>query len=129
MKKWETQEWWEKRQWTEEDIEEMWKEERERLSQQPWFEPGKPCRYPIFQERDWEDEFERNWGKWGAQGIGKLRKVSLLAFVSLIPYSPQPAHLLMGSFLSPVPKPPNPYPFVLLHPDILAVMLKSVGTV
>ena len=78
MKKWETQEWWEKRRWTEEDVEEMWKEERERLSQQPWFEPGKPCRYPIFQERDWEDEFERNWGKWGAQGIGKLRKVSLL---------------------------------------------------
>ena len=78
MKKWETREWWEKRQWTEEDVEEMWKDERERLSQQPWFEPGKPCRYPIFQERDWEDEFERNWGKWGAQGIGKLRKVALL---------------------------------------------------
>lgn len=77
MKKWETKEWWEKRQWTKEDIEEMWKEEQERLSKQPWFEPGKPCRTNVFWERDWQEELEKTWGKWGAQGIGKLRKVAL----------------------------------------------------
>jgi N-dimethylarginine dimethylaminohydrolase len=77
MKKWETREWWESRQWSKEDIEEMWQEEKERLSQQPWFESGKPCRTGVFWERDGQEELELTWGKWGAQGIGKLRKVAL----------------------------------------------------
>jgi len=77
MKKWETKEWWEKRQWAKEDIEEMEKEEYERLSKQPWFERGKPCRVDLFHYRDWRDEFEFFYGKWGAEGIGKLKKVAL----------------------------------------------------
>ena len=71
MKKWETREWWESRKWSKEDIEEMWQEEQARLSNQPWFESGKPCRTTVFWERDWQEEFELTWGKWGAQGIGK----------------------------------------------------------
>lgn len=77
-KKWESKEWWEKRAWTKEDVEAMWKEERARLIKQPWFEPGKPCRTTVFWERDWQEEQEKSWGKWGAQGIGKLRKVALM---------------------------------------------------
>jgi N-dimethylarginine dimethylaminohydrolase len=77
MKKWETREWWESRQWSKEDIEQMEKEEYDRLSKQPWFEHGKPCKTDIFWQRDWREEFEFFWGKWGAEGIGKLRKVAL----------------------------------------------------
>ena len=74
MKKWETREWWESRKWTREEIEEMEKEELERLSKQPWFESGKPCKTDIFAERDWQEEFELIWGKWGCHGIGKLKR-------------------------------------------------------
>lgn len=77
-KKWETRQWWESGEWTKEEIEEMEREELERLSRLPWFESGKPCRSYIFEQRDWAEEMELTWGKWGAEGIGKLRKVSLL---------------------------------------------------
>jgi len=77
MKKWESKEWWEKRQWTKEDIEEMEKEELGKLTKQPWFEMGKPCKTDIFDERDWQEEFELIWGKWGCHGIGKLGKAAL----------------------------------------------------
>ena len=43
----------------------------------PWFESGKPCRTDVFQERDFCTEQEAVWGRWGAQGIGQLRKVML----------------------------------------------------
>jgi len=77
MKKWESKEWWEKGQWAKEDIEEMAKEELEMLTRYPWFESGKPCKTDIFDERDWQEEFELIWGKWGHHGIGKLKKVAL----------------------------------------------------
>jgi len=77
MKKWETREWWKSRQWSEEDIEEMTKEEMARLEKLPWFEHGKPCKMDIFQHRDWQEEFELTWGKWGCHGIGKLRKAAI----------------------------------------------------
>ena len=51
--------------------------ELERLRRLPWFEPGKPCRTDIFHERDFHTEHEALWGRWGAQGIGRLRKVML----------------------------------------------------
>lgn len=51
--------------------------ELERLSKLPWFEPGKPCQTEIFHERDFAAEQEAMWGRWGAQGIGRLRKVML----------------------------------------------------
>ncbi|HLJ73582.1 MAG TPA: hypothetical protein VKV24_17215 [Casimicrobiaceae bacterium] len=51
--------------------------ERERLSKLSWFESGKPCRTEIFHERDFAHEQEAIWGKWGAQGIGRLRTVML----------------------------------------------------
>ena len=60
-KKWESREWWEKRAWTEADVEAMWKEEKARLSKLPWFESGKPARTTVFWERDWEEEQERSW--------------------------------------------------------------------
>lgn len=52
-------------------------EELERLKGLPWFESRKPPRTLIFQERDFYKELEAEWGKWGAQGIGRLRKVLL----------------------------------------------------
>jgi N-dimethylarginine dimethylaminohydrolase len=51
--------------------------ELERLEKLPWFESGKPCRTDVFQERDFWKEQEAMWGRWGAQGIGQLRKVML----------------------------------------------------
>ena len=51
--------------------------ELERLEKLPWFESGKPCRTDVFQERDFYTEHEAVWGRWGAQGIGQLRKVML----------------------------------------------------
>jgi len=77
MKKWEKKEWWEAGKWTDEDVEEMWKEELERLNKQPWFESGKPCRADVFMQRDWREEMELVWGKWGAEGIGKLKKIAV----------------------------------------------------
>ncbi|MBI4284730.1 MAG: hypothetical protein HY670_02365 [Chloroflexi bacterium] len=77
MKKWETREWWEKGNWSPRDIAALKKEERERLEKQPWFEHGKPCRTDIFHQRNWQEEFEAVWGKWGSQGIGNLKKVGL----------------------------------------------------
>lgn len=51
--------------------------ELERLNGLPWFEPGRPCRTEIFHERDFWHEHEVLWGRWGAQGLGRLRKVML----------------------------------------------------
>ena len=51
--------------------------ELERPSKLPWFESGRPCRTDIFHERDFHREQEALWGRWGAQGIGPLRRVML----------------------------------------------------
>ena len=51
--------------------------ELEKLATLPWFETGRPCRTDIFHERDFYKEQEALWGRWGAQGIGQLRKVML----------------------------------------------------
>lgn len=78
VKPWETREWWERGQWTDEDIEGLCKDEYARLAEQPWFETGKPCRSDVFMERDWYEELYATWGrKFGAEGIGKLREVFL----------------------------------------------------
>ncbi|MBI4284394.1 MAG: hypothetical protein HY670_00635 [Chloroflexi bacterium] len=76
-KKWETREWWENRPWPQDEVEQMVKEELDRLKAQPWFEQGKPCKTDIFHKRSWREEFEAIWGKWGCHGIGKLKKVAL----------------------------------------------------
>ena len=56
-KPWETREWWEHRErWTQEEIDEMCKEEYARLDSFPWFERGKPAKADIFQARDYHDE-------------------------------------------------------------------------
>ena len=78
MKPWETREWWESRKWTNKEIEELCKEEYERLEKQPWFERGKPCKSDIYMERDIYEELYATWGRrFGAEGIGKLREVFL----------------------------------------------------
>lgn len=77
MKKWERREWWEEHRWTSDDIDQMWQEEKARLEQQPWYEAGKPCKTDIFFQRDRREEMERTWGRWGAEGIGRLRKVAV----------------------------------------------------
>jgi len=51
--------------------------ELERIRKLPWFQAGRPCRTDIFHERDFQSEQEAMWGRWGAQGIGRLRKVML----------------------------------------------------
>ncbi|MBI4286516.1 MAG: hypothetical protein HY670_11570 [Chloroflexi bacterium] len=76
-KNWETREWWENRPWPQDEVEQMMKEELDRLNAQPWFEHGKPCKTDIFHKRSWPEEFEAIWGKWGNHGIGKLKKVAL----------------------------------------------------
>src|ERR1700731_4260776 len=38
---------------------------------------GSRCRTDVFHERDFWKEQEAMWGRWGAQGIGQLRKVML----------------------------------------------------
>ena len=57
----------------------LWNDDEELagLKKQPWFESGKPCRSYLFHNRDYDEEFKIIWGEWGAQGIGKLRKVLL----------------------------------------------------
>ena len=42
----------------------------------PWFESGKPTKNWMLHEIDFYDEVDKIWGgKWGAEGIGKLREV------------------------------------------------------
>ena len=42
----------------------------------PWFESGKPTKNWMLHEIDFYDEVDTIWGgKWGAEGIGKLREV------------------------------------------------------
>jgi len=77
-KPWETREWWEKGIYKKEELEQMETEEMARLEKQPWFEHGKPCRTDIFWKRDWVEERQLIWGRWGQDGIGKLRKVALM---------------------------------------------------
>ena len=79
VKPWHTGEWWlTPEKWTQEEIEELCKEEYARLDTYPWFERGKNCQADIFQQRDYHEELVLTYGsEFGAAGLGKLRKVFL----------------------------------------------------
>ena len=76
----------------------------EELERFPGFVPGAVPQYTEYHEQvDFLDELEAIWGeRWGAQGIGRLRKVALTPplEVEVLPvYEREPAFFLYGGRL------------------------------